>query len=138
MKLRVLVNPAAILAAALISYSAANAQVVEKVKEAADKTREVTIDTTKSTVEMTKDAADKTKSATVETVKTSSAKAKRFGSYTVELVDKVQGQTIENGRWLTVTTWDGAKWVSKRTWSATKKAANKTEKTIVGEKDKKP
>lgn len=138
MKLRVLVSFTAIAVIVLISCSTANAQIVEKVKEAADKTREVTIDTTEKTVELTKDAADKSKSRTAEVVKKNNSGVKRFGSYSVELVDKVQGKTTESGRWLTVTTWDGAKWVSKRIWSPTKKAADKTTNALNGSKNKQP
>lgn len=137
MKSRVLVNFTAFSAIALISYSAANAQIVEKVTETADKTREVTIDTTKKTVGLTGNAADKTKNATVEVAATNNSGAKRNGSYRIELVDDFKGQNSESGRWLTVTSWDGAKWVSKRTWSATKKAAVKTKSAGTGGKDKK-
>ena len=149
MKLRVLCNLATVLVIALFSYSAANAQVVQKVKDAADKTKEVTVDTTKKTVELTKDAADKTKNvtekvvdktkdATVEAAKTTGSGAKKAGGYTVKLVDNVKGQSYEGGRWLVVTTWNGTKWVSNRTWVATKKAADATRDAIVGDKDKKP
>lgn len=138
MKLRVLVNFAAIFVIALISYNTASAQIVEKVKETADKTREVTIDTTKKTVELTKDATGKTKSTIVEAAKTTNSGAKRFGSYTVELVDNVRGQTSQSGRWITETNWDGAKWVSKRVWSAGKKTVEKSKQAVVGDNDKKP
>jgi hypothetical protein len=138
MKLRVLLNFAIIFAVALISYNTASAQIVEKVKKAADKTTEVTIDTTKKTVELTKDATDKTKNSIVEVGKKENPRANRFGSYTVELTDNVRGQTSESGRWLTVTTWNGMKWISKRTWIVTKKAADKTRKTVVGDRDKQP
>ena len=65
MKLKVLYNLFAIFAIALFSYNAANAQVVDAIKDAAGKTKKVTVDTTKKTVELTKDAADKTKDAAV-------------------------------------------------------------------------
>jgi hypothetical protein len=142
MKLRVLYNFLAVFVIALFSYSSANGQIVEKVKNAAEKTKEVTVDTTKKTVELTKDAAEKvagkTKDATVEAAKTTGSGAKKVGGYTVKLVDNVKGQAYEGGRWLVVTTWDGTKWVSKRAWFATKKAANETKDAVVGDSNKQP
>lgn len=149
MKLRVLCNFVTIFGIALFSYSAASAQVVDAVKDAADKTKEVTIDTTKKTVEITKDAADKTKNATekiagktkdttVNAAKTTGSGAKKIGNYTVELVDNVKEKTPEAGRWLVMTTWNGTKWVTKRTWVATKKAANVTKDAVVGNDHKQP
>jgi len=140
MKLRVLGNLFAVFAIALFSYSAANAQVVDAVKDAADKTKDVTVDAAKKTVEVTKDAADKTKNATEKiaegTKDTTVDAAKKTGKYTVRVVDNVKGQSYEGGRWLVVTTWDGTKWVSKRTWFATKKAASVTKDAVVGDDNK--
>lgn len=149
MKIKVLCNFAAVFAIALFSYSGANAQVVDAVKDAANKTKEVTVDTTKKTVEVTKDAADKTKNVTekvagktkdttVNAAKTTGSGAKKFGNYTVELVDNVKEKTPEAGRWLVMTTWDGTKWVTKRTWVVTKKAASVTKDAVVGDDNKQP
>jgi GMC oxidoreductase len=139
MKLRVLCNFTVIFVIVLFSYSAANAQVVDAIKKAAEKTKDVTVDATKKTVEVTKDAVDKTKDVTVDAAKTTGSGAKKVGGYTVELVDNVKGQSYEGGRWLVVTTWDGTKWVSKRTWFVTKKASTATKDAIVDDdKDKQP
>lgn len=137
MKLKVLCNFLAFLAIALFSYNTASAQVVEKVKDAAEKTKDVTVDAAKKTVEVTKDVADKTKDVTTEAAKKTGAGAKNVGGYTVKLVDNVKGQSYEGGKWLVVTTWDGTKWVSKRTWFATKKAATATKNAVVGDGENK-
>lgn len=137
MKLKILFNLSAIFVFALFSYNTANAQVVDAVKEAAKKTKDVTVDAAKKTAGVTKGVADKTTEVTVDGAKATGAGAKKIGGYTVELVDNVKGQSYEGGRWLVVTTWDGTKWVSKRTWFATKKAATATKEFVVGEeKDK--
>src|SRR5215204_5660991 len=104
MRLRILCNLSALFVIATFSYSAAHAQVVNTVKDAADKTKEVT----------------------VKAAKTTTSAGKTAGGYTVKVVDNVKGQTYEGGRWLVVTTWNGTKWVSKRTWFETKKAASAT------------
>ena len=173
MKLKVLGNFLMIFAFALFSCIFANAQVVDTVKKAADKTKDVTVDATKKaaketkkaadktkdvTVDATKDAADKTKDVTVDTVdktveltkdateetknvtkkvaeKTKDGTvnaAKTTGGYTVKLVDNIKEQPVKerpngDGRWLTVTNWDGKKWVSKREWVPNKKQENITE-----------
>ncbi|HEY8562875.1 MAG TPA: hypothetical protein VIL74_21030 [Pyrinomonadaceae bacterium] len=149
MKLRVLGNLFAVFVFALFSYSAAQAQIPDAVKDAAEKTKDVTVDTTKKTVELTKDAADKTsdatkkvagktKDATVDAAKTTGSGLKKVGNYSVELVDNVKGQAYEGGRWLTTTTWDGTKWVTKRAWYATKKAAAVTKDAVSGDQNKQP
>lgn len=138
MKSRVLYNLLPIFAVALFSYSAARAQVVKAVKDVAGKTKEVTVDTTKKTVEMTRGATEKVAGKTVEAAKTTQVAAKTAAGYTVKLVDNVKGQTNEGGRWLTVTTWDGAKWVSKRAWFPVKKAASATKNAVAASEDKQP
>ena len=138
MKMKGLLSVLGVTTFVLLSYSAAGAQVVDKVKETAgktkdvtvdaakktgkvtkdvaDKTRDVTVDAAKKTVVVTSDLTDKTKDATVNAAKATASGAKKFGNYTVELTDTVKGETYEGGRWLVVTTWDGVKWVSKRAW----------------------
>ena len=75
---------------------------------------------------------------TVDAAKTTKSAAKSTAGYTVKLVDNVKGQSYEGGRWLTVTTWDGAKWVSKRAWFPMKKAASATKDAVVGDDNKQP
>lgn len=65
MKIKRLVNLAVVFVIALFSYSAANAQVVDAVKDAAKKTAEVTVDAAKKTAEVTGDIAEGTKDVTV-------------------------------------------------------------------------
>jgi hypothetical protein len=132
MKLRVLCNFVGGLVLALFSYSAANAQVVDTVKKAAEKTKDVTVDAAKKTAGVTGNVADKTKDATVDAAKTTGTGAKNIVTYTVKLVNNVKGDPYEGGRWLVVKTWDGTKWVSKRAWFETKKAAATTKDTTVG------
>ncbi|HMJ07808.1 MAG TPA: hypothetical protein VK468_02315 [Pyrinomonadaceae bacterium] len=129
----------AIVASAIVlfSYGGVQAQIVDKVKDAtekakdvtvdaADKVKDVTVDTTKKTTVVVTDnlskAADKTGDAVVGTTKAAASKTKSFGSHAVSVTDNVVGQSYEGGKWAVVTTWDGTKWVSKRTWFATKKA----------------
>lgn len=116
MKLKSLLKFAFMFAFVLLSYDAANAQIVDKTKDAAEKTKSVTIDTVNKTVEMTTDAADKTKDATVNTAKTAATGAKTFGNYSVSITDTVTSKSDEGGKWFVTTTWNGKKWVSKRVW----------------------
>src|SRR5215203_5762566 len=127
MKLKVLGNFLMVFVFVLFSCNLVNAQV-DKVKKTVDKTKDVTVDTTKKTVELTKDAADVTKDVTNKaadkTKDTTVKAAKTTGGYTVKLVDnlkEVPQQTTQDGKWLTVTRWDGKKWVSKREFFPNKK-----------------
>lgn len=149
MKLRVLGNCLAIVTIALFSYVSISAQVVDAVRDAAEKTADVTKDAAKKTadvtkaaaektVDATKDAAGATKDVTKDAAQAAGSGAKTGGSWTVRLVDNVKDASVDGGRWLVVTTWDGTKWVSKRTWFATKKAAGATRDAVVGDDEKKP
>ena len=150
MKLKVLLNIAAIFVFAIFSYTAANAQIVDKVKDAAKKTKDVTVNAAKKTADVTKDAAEKTKDATVDAAektkdvtvdaaKTTGSGAKRISGYTVKVTDNIKEQLAATGKWLVMTTWDGTKWVTKRTWVETKKAATVTKDAVVGDgENKKP
>jgi len=40
----------------------------------------------------------------------------KIGNFSVNVSEGVTGQNLENGKYLTVTKWDGAKWVTKREW----------------------
>lgn len=117
------------LAVVLFSYGSADAQVPDAVKDAAKKTKDVTVDAAKKVGVVVTDnlekGADKTKDATVSTAKAVGKKSKKIGSHTIDVTENVAGETYEGGKWFMVTTWDGTKWVSKRTWYATKKVADK-------------
>jgi cytochrome c biogenesis protein ResB len=105
----------------LFSYGTANAQVVDAAKDAASKTKDVTVKTAKKTSVVVTDALDKAADKTAEAAKVGASKTKSFGTHTVNVTDKVAAQAYEGGRWFMVTTWYGAKWVSKRTWFPDKK-----------------
>lgn len=125
----------AIFALVLLSYASASAQVVDRIKDAAGKTKDVTVKTAKKTTVVVTDAletaADKTKDATVKTAKVAGSQSKKFGDHTVNITENVAETTYEGGKWFTVTTWDGTKWVSKKVWYANKKAAKATKDAIV-------
>jgi hypothetical protein len=55
--------------AVLFAYGTVNAQVPEKVKDAAGKTKDVTVDAAKKTAGATKDAAKKTAEVTTDAAK---------------------------------------------------------------------
>jgi len=122
-----------IVVIAVVSVSSTNAQVVDKT---VDKTKEVTKEAAKVTTDAVKktsvvvtdtlsDAADKTRSATESGAKTTTTKASTFGKNTLNVTENVVGQTYEGGKYLTVTSWDGAKWVSKQVWYPNKSAPAK-------------
>lgn len=95
----------------LVSYGAINAQVVDAVKDAASKTKDVTVDAAKKTVEVTKDVAEGTKDATVDGVKFAGKKTQQFGEKSVEVTDNVGEGTGD---------------VAKDVWDATAKGTKKT------------
>jgi hypothetical protein len=123
-----------IIAVALFSYGLADAQIKDAVKDTAKKTKKVTKKAVKTvadksedvvdksedvvdkTVDKSEDVVDKSKDVTVDAAKKTGSGAKKFGKTTVSVTEKVAGQAYEGGRWLVVTTWDGAKWVSKKVW----------------------
>jgi hypothetical protein len=161
MKLKSLANYLAVFAIAMFSYGTANAQVVDAVKDAASKTKEVTVDAAKKTVDVTKDVADKTKDVTVDAAKktadvttdvadktadvtvdgakATASGAKKVGNYTVNVSENVAGGAYEGGKWFVTTTWDGTKWVSKKVVYGAKKAGSATKDFVVGDdNDQKP
>jgi hypothetical protein len=99
MKLKGLFRLALLFTFVLVSYGVANSQIVDAAK----------------------DAADKTKNATVDAAKETSSGVKTFGNYTVKVTENVVGKSYEGGKWFVTTTWNRAKWVSKRVWYANKK-----------------
>ncbi len=135
MILKGLISFAAFLALVSFSYVGAQAQVVGAVKDAAGKTKDVTVDAAKKTkvvvtdgletaADKTKSAADATGDATAKGAKVAASKSKSFGNRTVSVTENIAGNAYEGGKFYTVTTWDGTKWVSKRVWFKTKKAAD--------------
>ena len=108
-----------------LSYTGVSAQIVEKAKDIADKTKDVTVETAAKTKVIVTDglatAADKSKQA----AKVGASTTKRFGSNAVSVTENVVGDAYEGGKYHTVTTWDGTKWVSKRAWYKTKDIAGK-------------
>jgi hypothetical protein len=54
-------------------------------------------------------------SSTATTPKTST---QSYGNHNVTVTEGVTGINLENGKYLTVTKWDGSKWVTKREWVA--------------------
>lgn len=126
----------------LFSYGSASGQVVDAVKDAAAKAKEVTVDAAKKTTVVVTDglekAADKTKDEAVEGSKKAASTSKKVGSYSIDVTEGVVGKTYEGGRYYSVKTWDGTKWVSKQVWYATKKAASGTKNAVVGDGQQKP
>lgn len=122
----------------LFSYGSAEAQVVDAVKDAASKTKEVTKKTAVVVTDNVKKAADKTEDVTVDTAKKTASASKKVGSYSIDVTESAAGHAYEGGKYYTVKTWDGTKWVSNRVWYKTKKAADATKDAIVGDGEKKP
>lgn len=129
-----------IAAIMLFSAAAANAQVVEKVKDTAEKAKDVTVDTTKKTkvvvvdsLEKAEDKAGDAKDTTVDATKKAASSAKTFGSHTVSVSENVTEAVIKEGRYYTVSTWDGTKWVAKKVWYPTKKTSGKIKETATGD-----
>jgi hypothetical protein len=129
MKLNALFALVAFFGAVLFSYSTVNAQSEEKTKDAVSKTKDVAVEpasktaaaTSKHTVVVTDAVADAAKNAAAATESKPKTTSKSFGGNTVTITDNVVGQSFEDGKWLTVTSWDGTKWVSKRQWFPNKK-----------------
>lgn len=114
--------------AVAFSYGTANAQIVDAAKDAASKTKDVA---NKTTVVVT-DGLDKTRDMTVDSARNTGSNVKKIGSYSIETTENIKVVKFEDGKWFTVTKWDGTKWVSKRTWYANKKDA------VAGGEEKKP
>jgi hypothetical protein len=121
MKLRTLFLTSLVFGFAMIFGMSANAQIVDKTKDAASKVKDVTVKTAKKTTSAVADAVDDSASKTKQAAKVGAAKAQKFGSTTVSVTENIAGDAYEGGRYLTVTTWDGVKWVSKRQWFPNKK-----------------
>ena len=122
----------------LLSYASASAQIVDKAKDIADKTKDVTVDAAKKTGDAVSDGAEKVADKSVEGAKVGASKTKKFGNTAVRVTENVAGQPYEGGKYFMVTTWDGTKWVSKRVWYNTKKGADVTRDAVTGKSSEKP
>ncbi len=116
-----------LIACVLFAYGTASGQVVEKVKDTAEKAKDATVETAKKTGVVITNGLDKAAAVTTDGTKKTVAATKTFGNNALVVTEDVavtSGEKImEGGRFLTVTTWDGAKWVSKQVWFAAKKGA---------------
>jgi hypothetical protein len=134
MKYKGLLGVFVLALAVLFANGQANAQVPEPIKDAAGKTKDVTVDAAKKTKVIVTDgltkAADKTEDAASATAKAAKSTSKKIGSHTVTVTENVASEVKKDGQWLMVTTWDGTKWVSKRTWMETKKVAGATKDAV--------
>jgi hypothetical protein len=93
----------------LFSYVAANAQ-----QTTTTTTPPTTTPTsTNSRVVVTDNLAQPATTAPTEKPATTTTK---IGNYSVNVTEGVKGQTMENGKFVTMTKWDGTKWVTKREW----------------------
>jgi hypothetical protein len=122
MKINRLAGLMVFLATVLLSYSVANAQIVDKTKDAATKTKDVTVDSAKKVSVVVTDNTMKPADKTADTAKPVVKSSQTFGNHTVSLTESVSGEPVrEGGKYYSVSTWDGTKWVSKRTWFPDKK-----------------
>lgn len=96
----------------LFSYAAANAQQTTPTTTTATPTTP----TTNSRVVVTDNLAKPSTPATSQSTKPTTT-TKTIGNYSVKVTEGVTGQNLENGKFLTVTRWDGTKWVTKREWT---------------------
>jgi hypothetical protein len=94
----------------LFSYAAANAQQTTPTT-----TTTATPTSTNSRVIITDNLAKPSSPSTSESTKQTTTSTK-IGNYSVNVTEGVTGQNLENGKFLTITKWDGAKWVTKREW----------------------
>lgn len=120
MKIKAFMNVGLILVAVLFSYAVVNAQ-----DQTSDKTTANQAPMPKHQVVVTDNLAKPETAGTAASV-TSQPKTstKKIGNYNISVTDNVQGQSMENGKYFMVTTWDGTKWVTKRTWMPNKPGAS--------------
>ena len=97
----------------LLSYAAAAAQQTTPTTTTTTTTPSTTT-STNSRVVITDNLAKPSTASTSQT--TSPTTTKKIGNYSVNTTEGVTGQNLENGKFLTVTKWDGTKWVTKREW----------------------
>jgi hypothetical protein len=98
----------------LFSYAAASAQ---------DTTTTTTTTSTNPRVVVTdnlsKPSTPANQPATAKTTTT------KIGNFNINVTEGVTGQNLENGKFLTITKWDGTKWVTKREWVPNNPSATK-------------
>jgi len=102
--LRRISNVALVCAVVLFSYAIAAAQNTPTTTSTNPRVV-VTDNLAKTTPTTSQPTAGATKTTTV-------------GKYSISIKEGVTGQNMENGKYVTVTKWDGTKWVSKREWVA--------------------
>ena len=95
----------------LFSYASANAQ-------------DTTTTPTSNPRVVVTDNLSKPNTPSTEAVKPTTTTTK-IGNYSVNVSEGVTGQNLENGKFLTITKWDGTKWVTKRQFVPNGPAANK-------------
>src|SRR5688500_8840192 len=94
----------------LLSYGTASAQIVDKAKDVAGKTKEVTkdvagktkditVDTAKKAGDAVTDGLDKAGDATVKAAKVGASKTKKFGSNALNVTENVAGDAYEGGKY---------------------------------------
>jgi len=115
MKTRSLAVLVALSAFVLLSYTSVKAQ-----EDSTDKAKETPKSITKPMVVVT-DNLQTAKAASAEAPKAPASTTKTFGNNAVQVTETVTGQSVEDGKWLTVTNWDGKRWVPKRVWYPNKK-----------------
>ena len=126
MKMKSFLNLGLFLAAVLFSYATVRAQNTPPTKPTDTSTQPAKTTTTTSTSTnprvVVTDNLNKPATAAAAQPKTSMTK---YGNYSVSVTDNVTAapapaQSMENGKFFNVTTWDGTKWVTKRTWMPNK------------------
>jgi hypothetical protein len=98
-------NIALVCAVVLFSYAAAAAQ---------DTTS--TTPTKNPRVVVTDNLAKPTTPSSSTQPTAGTTKTTKVGNFSINITEGVTGQNMENGKYVTVTKWDGSKWVSKREW----------------------
>ena len=96
----------------LFSYGVVGAQT----QTTPTTTAQPTTTSTNPRVVVTDNLSKPTTSATANQPKTTTTK---IGNYNVNVSDNIPAgtnQTMENGKFYNVTTWDGSKWVTTRKW----------------------
>ncbi len=109
----------ALCAVVLFGYGTASAQVPEKVKDAAGKAKDVTVDAAKKTAGATKDAAHKTKEVTVDA-------ADKTADVTKDVADKTADVTTDAAKKTADVTVDTARKTKVIVTDNTMKAADAT------------
>lgn len=116
MKTRSLAVFVALSAFVLLSYSSVKAQE--------DSTEKAKVETPKSitrTTVVVTDNLQTTKTTPTEAAKQPTSTTKTFGNNSVQVTESVVGQSQVEGKYHTVTSWDGSRWVPKRVFYPNKK-----------------